>query len=440
VPAIHGYAKTAKEQPSSAADLALISIRWVCSDVFGYKNGEAIQAGGPSWAQDELCRRIFTVWFLTAGNSAGWSVNGKSVNGIQWWLETVENATPPGAVIADADFLAWAAYLSGQLDTAARWLKMADSSQPIAQWLQAKLLLRDGKVAEAEKTLSNLEQSSAAKEITVAARDQWDFPTTVPLEKEVSGELGLFKLAKRDYPGALDSFWQAARYSDGAYVAELVMTRDELEAYASKVAASAEDHYWSIRSVCAHRLAREGFWDQAVPFFQPEQTIAAQQIADFMQIGRDKQKPAQQRANDLFNAAELIFKNPDFVRAQIEPVPDWKEDPGFHLYRLDWKERLFAPSQDELARVKRHTAPPLDRFSNRLIAANLMWECAKLLPDNDIETARALYMGGTYIAARRPERADKFYKALVRRNPKLPIAQEAEKLRWFPPQFIESTE
>ncbi|HEY1082668.1 MAG TPA: hypothetical protein VGE29_10420 [Prosthecobacter sp.] len=31
-----------------------------------------------------------------------------------------------------------------------------------------------------------------------------------------------------------------------------------------------------------------------------------------------------------------------------------------------------------------------------------------------------------------PQTADRFYKAMVRRNPNVPLAQEADKKRWFP--------
>jgi hypothetical protein len=71
------------------------------------------------------------------------------------------------------------------------------------------------------------------------------------------------------------------------------------------------------------------------------------------------------------------------------------------------------------------------------MAADLMKQCAALLPDNDVLMAKALYLGGTILKARYPEEADYFYKSLVRRNPNLLIARQADQLRWFPKQFTD---
>jgi hypothetical protein len=54
------------------------------------------------------------------------------------------------------------------------------------------------------------------------------------------------------------------------------------------------------------------------------------------------------------------------------------------------------------------------------------------LPANDAMTAQARYLGGTYLKKRAPKAANYFYKALVRRNPNLLIAQQANELHWFP--------
>jgi hypothetical protein len=61
-----------------------------------------------------------------------------------------------------------------------------------------------------------------------------------------------------------------------------------------------------------------------------------------------------------------------------------------------------------------------------------MWECARLLPDNDPLAASALWHGGDYLKVNDPQAADRFYKALVNRCWELPVGQEADRLRWFP--------
>ncbi|HOF38945.1 MAG TPA: hypothetical protein PLD73_02655 [Candidatus Hydrogenedentes bacterium] len=82
--------------------------------------------------------------------------------------------------------------------------------------------------------------------------------------------------------------------------------------------------------------------------------------------------------------------------------------------------------------MARHAIKPDKRFHYRYVAAELMWEASRLLPNNDPMTARALYDAGRWLMDRDPEAADKYYKALVRRCRKLPVAQQADERRWFP--------
>ena len=58
---------------------------------------------------------------------------------------------------------------------------------------------------------------------------------------------------------------------------------------------------------------------------------------------------------------------------------------------------------------------------------------ARLMPDNDIGTARVLCEAGTWLKNRDPQATDRFYKALVRRCGRTGIGRETDQLRWFPP-------
>ena len=94
-------------------------------------------------------------------------------------------------------------------------------------------------------------------------------------------------------------------------------------------------------------------------------------------------------------------------------------------------------SADEKERYSRNRANPYKRFHYRYKASDLMWEAASLLPDNDPLTAEALFLGGTYLKNRDGDAANRFYLALVRRNPNLEIARKADTLRWFPSEFTD---
>ncbi len=95
--------------------------------------------------------------------------------------------------------------------------------------------------------------------------------------------------------------------------------------------------------------------------------------------------------------------------------------------------KVLSAGPKEKERNAKHAPSPCERFHYRYHAAELMWECAKLLPNNDPLTAEALYMGGRYAMDFKDYKyADKFYKALVNRCRKLPIGKEADEKRWFP--------
>ena len=52
--------------------------------------------------------------------------------------------------------------------------------------------------------------------------------------------------------------------------------------------------------------------------------------------------------------------------------------------------------------------------------------------DDDEQTARVLGIAGNWLKNRDPKAADRFYKAMVNRNPSVPLAQEADQKRWLP--------
>ena len=97
------------------------------------------------------------------------------------------------------------------------------------------------------------------------------------------------------------------------------------------------------------------------------------------------------------------------------------------------KARKFIDgSQAEEDRVLESLPTPFKRFHYRYKAADLMWKCAELLPNNDELKAKALCLGGTYLKYRDKDEANKFYKALVKTCGKTRIGMEADKLHWFP--------
>ncbi len=56
----------------------------------------------------------------------------------------------------NADRMAWMFYNEGQFEDAQRWLKLSKEKTPLAQWISAKILLRDGKLNAGLKKLAQV--------------------------------------------------------------------------------------------------------------------------------------------------------------------------------------------------------------------------------------------------------------------------------------------
>ncbi|MCL4693677.1 MAG: hypothetical protein KJ060_14350 [Candidatus Hydrogenedentes bacterium] len=425
------------------------------------------------FAADPVCRPIMTAWLVSHPH------NYPDVDA--QWLDAVQEAVGDNPV-EHADRLAWIAYNDGDMERAAQWLKSADASSPYTRWIQSKLLLREGRIDEA---LNVLRETIPAFPPDAPVAETYDGP--VPPESEiVQSEIGVLLLGRQDYVNALDALMRSPYWMDAAYVAERVLTIDELRAYV-------DDHrddpaftdtftegFWYeselpkialLEYLLARRYARLGQWEEATAFLPdtertqveelrqslatanapfPTQSFAAS-VSHFVSglWGAEEERVIdRQRANAFYEAAELTRRHGmELMGTELDP--DWfafggnYELTGISQVRADSYIRenadydpalvqALTASDDELQRASANAPDPDRRFHYRYTAAGLMWNAAQYLPDNDLKCASALYWGGVYLEHRDPQAADKFYKALVWRNLNLPYAQAADKKRWFP--------
>jgi tetratricopeptide (TPR) repeat protein len=376
------------------------------------------------------------------------------------WSEAVEAAGVRD--IETAERMALVAYQSGEMDLAQRWIKRASNS-PVTQWLHAKLLVRAGKVPEAAQLLERVARyfpfephgTNAAK--PAAFKDNlsvggWD------VNRYVLCELGVVRLALRNYPQALDALLRSDFWPDAAYVAERVLTLDELKAYVDsnwpvvspeQIATERETYAdqdspfcparlrEQIRYLLARRLTRELRGNEARLYYPAEWTGQFDALVAALDTGWDETKPADQRAKALSEAAIITRTNGmELLGTEIEP--DWHADFGYYDVNTvgdratNNPAKILVASQDELRRAAQHKPDPDKRFHYRYQAAALAWEAAKLMPNNSDETAIVLWQAGSWLKDRDPATADLFYKSLVRRNRKTALGAEADRRHWFP--------
>ncbi len=438
-------------QHATGDETAAISLLWTASRALS-AGPEALKA----LAGKVRVRRVITAYLLSKGGPRVHGIVPRPDNRcVTVWLAALGAAG--AADVTEAGRLAWTAYQGGQFDAAWRWLRLAPAKSPIAQWTRAKLLLRAGEIDEASAALAK-----AAKGFPPA--ETWDTfcrgrhePSFHPAE-QVGGELALLCLSRRQYSRALDLLLRADFWEDAAFVAERVLTPNELVAYVDRTFPAAmseayrpdekgfdappgeEANRWAldIRYLLARRLTRIGRWKQARPYYPAVMRGVLDEYIAAIRAGHDKRRSTSERAESFWSAAKIArHQGMELLGTEVGPDAHTRDGcfpmastTGMMDSRRETK--LAPPSDDELGRIAAHRVDPEKRFHYRYTAAEHAWQAAALLPDNSDRTAQILCTAGTWLKNRDPDAADRFYKALVLRCRGTELGRRADEVRWFP--------
>lgn len=451
--AIHLYL----EQLAAGDGSAIESLRETAASVLG--DPDALR----ELAKDTRSQKVITA-YLVSWRGAFWSDRYAGSDGgdeiAAGWLSAVESAGVED--VDSAEKLALAAYQAGAFEVAKRWIKRAPTA-PLTQWLQVKMLLRDGKVAAAATLLAKVSGSfpleSPGTNAPTSLADNLFVPfagekreTLLGVGAHVLGELGVLRLACHQYTESLDALLHSGSWGDAAYVAERVLTLDELKAYveqrwpvpkAGTNDSGKTDEAFpptpgeSLRYLLARRLTRELRGAEAREYYPAQWRPKFDELVATLIEGWDETRYSAERASALFSAAYIARTN-GMELLGTEVGPDWFIHGGNFEHgvtvegRTNENFKIVPASKDELRRAFAHKADPEARFHYRYQAAFLAWEAAKLMPDNSDETAFVLWQAGEWLKQRDPLTADGFYKTLVRRCRQTEIGAAADRIRWFP--------
>jgi hypothetical protein len=446
-------------------------------------------------ASDAEVRPVLSAFVVARGGPFGGWDDSSNV----WardWLVAVEAARV--VKIEGADRLAWAAYLAGDWQRTAQWLKLAAPESPVTQWVQAKLMLRDGKLDKAAELLAGLVRSlPQRKDPDVLI---WNDLEESPMEvtspiRTMAGELAVLDMARRQYVDALDLLMQFDYWPDAAYVADRVLTIEELIAYVDKHWPSRMAEKWKpgqaspsgtsgwpadrmargngfeekapeleknhvpekqaidvlkahdIRHLLARRLVRLGRYKLAGVYFPPNLQEKLDAYVKGLEDGANVNLAAEKRAAGYWAAAKLA-REWGLALMGTELAPDGVIHEGDYGYegpdkdlaagnqmsaeRLAGEDKVAPPTEDERKRFARNIADPDKRFHYRYVAADHAWAAIGLMPDNADETARRCVEAGGWLKARDPQAALRFYKVLVGRCDQTALGREAAETHWFP--------
>ena len=437
------------------------------------------------FARDPLLRRIHT-GALLAAHTGDWGDTGARDEKFDAWLAAVEKADAGG--FAGADRVAWMYYSKGKYAAARRWLKHASSKSPEALWLEGKLAARDGRREESLRALSEATRLLAAPAEPKVELTRMNPDMDSPAD-ELAADHAISALGAGEFQTALDAFLRGGHWVDAAYVAERLLTVEELKRFIGKRrwnakwdALSAEEvnvagippnqqstagreesdqDLWEalevpenvrtrqLRWLLARRLARLGRFAEARPFFPAEPRAWLDAYTGATARGKDARLSREARGMALWDAAiEARYHGIEIFGT--EAAPDWfaydgnyeRTDPApFRTGQAvsdadDGRGPRALPAvlqagTAERARLKRHAVTPDKRFHYRYRAADIAWEAAHLMPDNDRRLAEMLDLAGRWLAPRDDKAADRFYQAIEKRCAETDIGRRAVAQHWF---------
>jgi len=232
----------------------------------------------------------------------------------EWLAALTANASLP---LADGSRLAWALYGAGRYDEAAHWLEISAKDEPLARWLQAKFDLRGGNLEAARRNLAAAVHAWSADADWKPGNPYLESMWADAGEERLQGfqgrllaDTGMVALAADDVSAATFALAEGGYDEDSAYLAERVLSTEELVKLVRDKASAwetspvkpssdeEEDYYrtddsnavdpatsldgdaignysWHItaknrlRYEVARRLAREGRLDEAAEFMPP---------------------------------------------------------------------------------------------------------------------------------------------------------------------------
>jgi hypothetical protein len=430
------------EQAARESKIALLSLRQVASLLIADRDLLA------RMIEEPLVRRLLVSYAVS--REGAWDDAG-SVEVTTRVLDAAMKLPTPTAG-EEIDRLAALAYQAGRYDTAERLTAKTDRA--LGLWVRAKLALRRNDRAAAVR------EWSAAFAASQKAGDTGDLDDNT--QTRLRGEAAVAQLSAGAYEASLRLLFPAAQtyWGDVAYVAERILTVDELKAFVDGLPPSAakprrqsadepapRDRAEDLRALLARRLARDGRVAQALPYYPASierwsEDPAAREIplgaeARAYAEALEASKPGWRwysvsRAEALFKVATLSRKR-GLELLGTEGPPDSAAVDGMYSggYGQESPRGIVDPSAqpqaqlrdpllgpDEESRFAASAPKPDKRFHYRVIATDRALEAADLLPQGSQAYAATLCWATRYaFASDDPERAKSIYRRYVATGP-----------------------
>ena len=419
-------------------------------------------------AQDPLLRRLVTVHILATATALDLYPSDSEaapVNRSARWLNVIKQANL--GRVEEAEYLGWVAYNNGDYKDAARWLELSKGDSGTALWLKAKLQRRAGKLADAANTMAKAWESLRNSPAytppggTDEAWTEFDYFPEGPhwgWGQSASGDLGGLRLARGDFVQSLDTLLKGHLWNDAAFVAERVLTTNELKQYVDALPKTpppkdGEDYNAKLRYLLGRRLVREHRYAEAERNLPPPYDKVLEKYVKALNDAGNEKLSKTERAHAWFTAAWLArYDGMELMGTEVAPdafvdsgefeLPDLAKQRRSGFYRQvsydkdgnqEEKKMPIAlkASQKEIQRLTADKIDPDIRFHYRLIAGALAIKAAALLPDNSEELADVVNQAGLWVKDRDEKTGNRYYQIIDHRCAKTNIGQADTAKHWF---------
>ncbi len=290
-----------------------------------------------------------------------------------------------------------------------------------------------------------------ATEDLSAKGEYWGFASSA------SGDLGGLRLARGDFVQALDVLFKGQLWEDAAFVAERVLTANELKQYVDALPKTeppkeGEDYNKKLRYLLGRRLVREDRYADAKQYLPPPYDKVLEKYVKALKDGANEKLSKTERAHAWFTAAWLARYDgmelmgtegaPDaFAESGSFEMPDLAKERRSGAYQtiaydkegnVSYDENgnpkmksvpaLLKASAKEVQRLNTNKISPDIRFHYRLIAGALAMKAAALLPDNSEEVADVVNTAGLWVKDRDEKTGNRYMqidRAPLRRRLKI---------------------
>ncbi|MEY2543544.1 MAG: hypothetical protein QOE81_1005, partial [Verrucomicrobiota bacterium] len=266
------------------------------------------------------------------------------------------------------------------------------------------------------------------------------------------------RLARGDFVQSLDTLLKGHLWNDAAFVAERILTANELKQYVdaqppTEPAKEGDDYNKKLKYLLGRRLVREDRYAEAGPYLSPPYDKILEKYVKALQDGTNEKLSKTDRAHAWFTAAWLArYDGMELMGTEVAPdayaesgefeLPDLAKQRRTGVYQRvsydkDGNEKkqnlpvVLKASAKEIQRLTANKINPDTRFHYRVVAGALAIKAAALLPNDSEELADVVNQAGVWVKDRDGKTGNRYYQIIEQRCAKTDIGRADIAKHWF---------